>query len=115
MNQRSSSWELEQIEQSLRERYLESNHESSHFIVRFIGTSGEVGHRCLTFNIEVCEEQFANEKQFLEKFVDDLRSDGWDVDELRQPLSATTSFNARLWLMIYEDSNKTLAAGEQAQ
>ncbi|MFZ9519268.1 MAG: hypothetical protein ACO3A4_02220 [Silvanigrellaceae bacterium] len=114
MNQRSSSWELEQIEQSLRERFLECTHESNHFIVRFIGTSGEIGHRCLTFNIEVCEEQFASEKKFLEKFVDDLRSDGWDVDELRQPLSATTSFNARLWVMIYEDSNKSMASREQA-
>lgn len=112
MNPSSNPWELDQIEQSLRERYLERAPQSAHYVVRFIGTSGEIGRRCLTFNIEVQEELFDLEKKFLEQFVDGLRSKGWDVDELRQPLSANNSFNARLWVMIYEERNSTMASGE---
>lgn len=112
MNSRPANRELDQIEQSLRERYLENPHHHKHYVVRFIGTSGEIGRRCLTFNIEVREELFALEKKYLEQFVDSLRSEGWDVDELRQPLSTSNSFDARLWLMIYEENNSTLAAGE---
>lgn len=115
MNPRTGNWELEQIEQSLRERYLESAPHGGHYIVRFIGTSGEVGRRCLTFNIEVREEMFALEKKFLEQFVDNLRSDGWDIDELRQPLNQDQSFNARLWLMIYEERNTSMASGDSAR
>lgn len=113
VNLRAENLELDQIEQSLRERYLESSHQKSHYVVRFIGTSGEIGRRCLTFNIEVREEQFALEKKYLEQLVDSLRSEGWDIDELRQPLAANNTFDARLWLMIYEERNHhNLASGE---
>jgi hypothetical protein len=113
VNLRSEQWELDQIEQSLRERYLESSQEKNDYIVRFIGTSGEIGRRCLTFNIEVREDRFRNEKMFLEGLVESLRADGWDIDELRQPLSANEAFDARLWLIIYEERNHhSLASGD---
>jgi hypothetical protein len=113
VDSRSAHWELDQIEQSLRERYLGSTQEKNHYIVRFIGTSGEIGRRCLTFNIEVREDRFANEKAYLERLVDSLRSKGWDIDELRQPLTASETFDARLWLIIYEERNHhSLASGD---
>lgn len=112
MNGEAAILELDQIEQSLRERYLERSAEAKHFVVRFIGTSGEMGRRCLTFNIEVREDQFELERKFLDQMVDHLRSEGWDVDELRQPLSATNSFDARLWLIIYEQKIHPLASGD---
>ncbi len=111
----AAQWELEQIEQKLRERFLETHTESRPFIVRFIGTTGEIGRRCLTFNIEVRENEFMPEKRYLEEFVDELRSQGWDIDELRQPLATGDSFDARLWLMIYEEHNTQLAVGEGPQ
>jgi hypothetical protein len=110
-----TSLELDDIEQKLREKFLESHAGHPHFLVRYIGTSGERGRRCLTFNIEVREHEFVREKQDLEKFVDELRSLGWDIDELRQPLGANDSFDARLWLMIYEEHNFQQVAGEAAQ
>jgi hypothetical protein len=109
----SAQWELDQIEQSLRERYLGSTQEKNDYIVRFIGTSGEIGRRCLTFNIEVREDRFTREREFLERLVESLRAQGWDIDELRQPLSASESFDARLWLIIYEERNHhSLASGD---
>lgn len=111
----AAQWELEQIEQRLRERFLEREAERRPFIVRFIGTTGEIGRRCLTFNIEVRENEFHSEKEYLESFVDELRSQGWDIDELRQPLTSNESFDARLWLMIYEQHNTLMAVGEGPQ
>jgi hypothetical protein len=108
----AANWELDQIEKTLRERFLETHAESERFIVRYIGTSGEIGRRCLTFNIEVRENEFHLEKEYLEQFVDELRAQGWDIDELRQPLSTGDNFDARLWLMIYEEHNSHMASGE---
>ncbi len=108
----AAQWELDQIEQILRERFLESNTGSQAFLVRFIGTTGEVGRRCLTFNIEVRESEFLPQKRYLEQFVDELRAQGWDIDELRQPLATDDSFDARLWLMIYEEHSTQMAVGE---
>ena len=115
MSAQSALMELDEIEQKLREKFLESHAGHPHFLVRYIGTTGERGRRCLTFNIEVRENEFAREKQYLERFVEELRAQGWDIDELRQPLRATDSFDARLWLMIYEEHNFQQVAGEAAR
>lgn len=115
MTETAEQWKLDQIEQALRERFLEDHAHNSHFIVRYIGTTGKIGRRCLTFNIEVRENEFRHEKQYLENFVDELRSQGWDIDELRQPLSAGDNFDARLWLIIYEEHNNPLATRETQQ
>jgi hypothetical protein len=112
VNHWSANPDLDEIEQSLRERYLNAAHRPAHYVVRFIGTTGDIGRRCLTFNIEVCEEQFTLELKFLEQLVEGLRTKGWSIDELRQPLSAKNHFNARLWLMIYEESVMSKAAGD---
>lgn len=115
MTQSAAQLKLDQIEQMLRERFLEAHGSNSKFIVRYIGTTGEMGRRCLTFNIEVRENDFHTEKEYLEHFVDELRAQGWDIDELRQPLTAGDNFDARLWLIIYEEHNTRTGAGETPQ
>ncbi|NBO38184.1 hypothetical protein EBU99_06345 [bacterium] len=115
MNPGSNSWEFEKIEETLRERFLDKEPESQHFIVRYIGSTGDVGRRCLTFNIEVRENEFHVEKRYLEQFVDDLREQGWDIDELRQPLNPGDAFDARLWLIIYERHHTTNFSAETSR
>lgn len=112
MSLTSAHWELDQIEQTLRERFLERDVlVNPSYIVRYMGTSGEPGHRCLTFQIEVREELFTWDKKFLEQFVENLRTEGWNIDELRQPLRPGGSFDARLWLMVYEEQSTKIVAG----
>lgn len=111
----AANWELDQIEKTLRERFLETHAESDRFTVSYIGISGEVGRRCLTFNVEVHENKFQVEREYLEQFVDELRAQGWDIDELRQPLSTGDNFDARLWLIIYEEQNSQMASGKTSR
>jgi hypothetical protein len=105
-------WGLDDIEDALRTRYLDSNFNNSPFIIRLLGMSGEVGKRCLTFNIEVRESEFQAEKEKLDKMVNALRHFGWEIDELRQPVSTPDGWDARLWLMIYEEKNHHVAPEE---
>lgn len=105
-------WGLDEIEDALRTRYLDSDSINSPFVIRLLSTSGEVGKRCLTFNIEVRESEFQAEKEKLDKMVNALRSFGWEIDELRQPVSTHDGWDARLWLMIYEEKTITLPPKE---
>lgn len=105
-------WGLEDIEDALRERFLKSHPPHSPFIVRLLSTTGEVGKRCLTFNVEVRESEFQRDKSFLDHLVNDLRRFDWEIDELRQPVTTPDGWDARLWLMIYEEKKYHVAAEE---
>lgn len=105
-------WELDDIEDALRTRYLDDNFTKPPFIIRLLGTSGEVGNRCLTFNVEVRESEFEKEKEYLDRLVNSLRQYGWEIDELRQPITTPDGWDARLWLMIYEEKTYHVAPEE---
>lgn len=103
--------DLEEIESALHDTYV-ANARDDAYLVRFLGTQGEPGFRCLTLNLELREDYFQGIRPSLEDFVTHVRQTGFTVDELLQKVADEPRFDTRFWLLIYEtDIHENAHAG----
>lgn len=93
--------DLDEIESALHELYVKPEHDGD-YLVRFLGTQGEPGFRCLTLNLELRNEYFQSIRTGLDEFVLRIRKTGFVVDELLQKVSDDHRYDTRFWMLIYE-------------
>ena len=93
--------DLEDVEAALHAFFAEGRHDDD-FLVRYLGTQGEPGLRCLTLNLELRQAFFDTAREAIEDFAGRVRRSGFIVDELLQKVSEEPKFDIRFWLLIYE-------------
>jgi hypothetical protein len=107
-------WEfkdLDEIENALHDTYVANSH-SGNYLVRFLGTQGEPGFRCLMLNLELRDDYFQAIRGTLDDFARHVRQTGFAVDELLQMGIDESRFNTRVWILIYEtDFHENSQAG----
>lgn len=101
---------FDDVEETLRAIYVERRTDDAGYLVRFIGTAGEPGQRCLTLQLEMRDSYHAAVKEDLDALLATVRARGYTVDELLQRVEGEARFDVRLWLLIYETAPQAEAS-----
>jgi hypothetical protein len=97
----SSFNDLDEVQATLHDSFVERG-QDERFLVRYLGTQGEPGSRCLTLNLELQAEAFERVRADLDRVVSPVRQAGFVVDELLQRVTDESGLELRFWILIYE-------------